>query len=282
MGFTETTQSFTTVAQRTVSGIRDTYIRCGMNAIVRKFDPAVISPGSWSEIWVGVRWRVSSSVVYHTSSLFGSPVDPFSDYSTFELGLCTTSGSIFGQSGSNGIVGAQHSLGFLKSDNGSSGTTFWEMHSSQSFTMLTGGGFVTHRTTGSVELLMTDQLSARQIGLFMNTSYFTASYRSAFIMRFFTGSLGHQTMRVSYIYPNIGNSTAIRTDISASALADIMSAPNWATASIIASTLGYTNLDGSTTVAVSQSNHGYFDGVYLSWKRLYDNLEISDIAIRKV
>jgi hypothetical protein len=280
MGFFENTSSFTTVSQRIVSGITDTYVRCGTNVMVRKFDPAVIAPGSWNELWIGFRWRISSSYAYHTSSVF----DPFEENSTFECGLCNTDGVVYGQSGSLNAPINGHNVGFFKSDHASSGTTYWELHNSQSkYALASAGGCITHRVSSS---LVQQTLTTRLFGIFMNTAYFTSSYRSLFVMRAFnnlsTTAPVTNSLQFSFIYPDINNSSSY-LDISSSAiLADVMGATNWVTSSVSASNYGYLNSTEAAVVAVSQSVNGYFNGIYFSWRRLYDNMEISDVVVRKI
>lgn len=283
MSFFETTSSFTTVAQRVVNTIQDNYVRCGMNVMVRKFDPAVVTSSLWNELWIGLRWRISSSYAYQSQSFLGTAIDPFGEFSTFEFGLCNTTGSVHGQ---HGQIDAshQHSIGYRKCAQSGVGTTYWELSTSGSgpYTMATGGGRIIHRVTGSLKEYNNVAATNRHVRLFVNTAYFTASYRSAFVLRIFTSSVDRNLCRASVIYPDDTNATAMRTDFSSSAmLADIMGAGTWNQATASAATYGYINSELAEDVPISQSINGYFDGMYFSWRRLYDNLEISDIVIRK-
>lgn len=287
MNFTEQTASFSTVAKRVVSGITDKYVRCGSNVMVRKFDPVVVPTGSYQELWLGFRWRISSSYNFLSGNFQNNPIDPFGEYSTMEFGLCKTAGTVWGQSGSfNASTSLQHTVGYRKTDNGSSGTSYWILSgSSNPFVMASGGGLIAQRIGGALGYFQTNFIGNRIINLFVNTNYFTASYRSVFIMRFRmgTGSFKSEAMFPSFIYPDYSNNTAISTDFTSSALlADLMEASSWASASSVATKFGYTSVDFPDAVPISQSINGFFDGIFFSWRRLFDNMEISDVVVRTI
>jgi hypothetical protein len=252
--------------------------------MVRKIDTSQFDMSSWNELWIGFRWRISSSYDYVTHSVAGTPIDPFGSYSDFEFGLCRTDGLVYGQSGSSIDLSNQHTFGMRKSDTGASGTTYWEMRTSGStpYTMVTGGGYMIQRATGSS--VTAGLLShGRWMTTFINTSYFTASYRSAFVLRIMTSSLNPNRLDVSYCFPNYTNAVAMQTDFSSSAmLADFMVAPTWADLTVSASLRGYNVVNPVMPMTISQSLFGYFDGIFFTWRRLYDNLEISDVVVRRI
>lgn len=288
MHFSDTTQSFTLIGERSTQGINDRYARCGANVMVRKFDESVVPSGSWTEIWIGFRWRISSSINWATSSQGGTVINPMTEYIVNEFGLCNTNGPVWGQSASISDFSQQHSVGFIVSDHGSSGTAYWELRQSSSYVMASAGGYTKYRRAGVESDYNTGTLPIRQMSLFTNTAFFTASYRSLMVMRCYLDGVGSTPdgMRFSYIYPSTyaGVVTpAASIDFSSSVvLADIMGASNWTNATVSASAFNYTNYDAAIVVPVSQSTYGYFNGIFFSWKRLFDNLEISDIVIRKI
>lgn len=269
----EFSTSFSTVNQRVVSGTPDKYVRCGSNIMVRQFNPALVPLGSWNELWLGVRWRISSSYGFFSTNSY----DPFSSATTFEMGICNTTGSVFGQYGYTASLN-QHSLGYFRAaQSGEADTDGWATTTSSSFyTMASGGGATYYRVSGSASLLKDEGSSA--VNLFINTAFFTASYSSIFVIRY--QRVGTSSINVSYLHPNVNNSSSISTNFTSSTImASIMEASSWNNAVAILAPFGYLSTTGSN-YAVSESIHGNFNGAYLSWRMLYDNLELNDIVVR--
>lgn len=283
MQFADNTSSYTIIDKRT-DGQTDNYARLGQSIMVRKFDPAVVQPGNWTELWIGVRWHVSSSTYWMTSSFEGNPIDPLTEYSTFEIGLCNTAGPVWGQ---GGMIDAsnQNTVGFRKSDFGLSGTTWWEMRTTGSGnnqqTLATGGGYTAQRITGS--LLVYDV--RRDFAISMNTGFYAGNNRSICIFRFFSpsGSV-NDYLYMNILYPDKDKVKGYNDISSSTILADIMNSPSWAAAVTTASAIGYTTIipPRPSMIPISQSRWGYLDGMFISWKRLYDSLDISDVVLKVI
>lgn len=280
MSFFETTSSFAETDLRIVSNVRDTYVRLGTCVLTRQFDPNTIVTGSWNELWLGFRLRLSSSYDYISQSAAGTAINPIVGDSDFEFGFCKTAGSIYGESSASNLS-LQHTFGLHKGDLGGN-NTFWQLTTSGSgpYTMATCGVYASHRRSGSVTT-SGNLPASKAFRTFVNTSYFSASYRSIIVLKITTGSAGPDSFQMSVLYPNSSNSSSISTDISQSVLADIMGASTWAKATSTGSLYGYISADDGTNFTISQSSNGYFDGIYFSWRRLYDNIEISDVVVRK-
>lgn len=76
------------------------YFQFGNASIKRRFSSAIMpNSASWNEIWIGLRW----SIGFRTGSngpWSGSGEDVFNSSMRFAAGICVTSQSVFGDSGS--------------------------------------------------------------------------------------------------------------------------------------------------------------------------------------
>jgi hypothetical protein len=256
------------------SGSLNRYLQMGDSCMVRKFDPTLITSGSWKELWLGFKWRINLGYVWDTV------VDPINDSGRLMFGVCDTTGYVYGQSGS--FVGSntqlKHYVGF---EYGISRAMDWSIGHSGSYYYMYIHSQPILWATGSRIL---GPLSTANTTVVISANSLTEPIDSLCIFRIYTGSIGTDgvnkwnmsvmaplTSSMYYNYPN-------------SWLGELLKQPSWnqLTASLPVSYSVYTPLVSTNNLPINQSVNGYFDGIFMAWNSRYNLLTVSDVAVRAI
>ena len=203
----------------------------------------------------------------------------------FEYGLCNTTGSVYGQSGSVD-TSDQFAIGISTGDWSFSAGLNWQLYDDVDNNRTAIGRNITSliRRTGSFDYNYPG--TSYELSTFCNSYIDTSSYRTTNIVRFFTGSnLGDATanperMSMTMLWVDAAT-TPTYNDVSASSqLASLLTASTWSELVTAANTLGYS--ENYLTSFDSHSVVPSIDGVYFSWYRMFDNLDLSDVVLRRV
>ena len=101
------------------SDLTDRFMQCQSGVAVRKFDDTLWPSGSWHEVWIAFALRLN--LLYPWRSPNSDYVDPGSGQ--FMIGLCVTSGSVFGENSGSRPITNQHLLGMYFYNNSSNPPT---------------------------------------------------------------------------------------------------------------------------------------------------------------
>ena len=267
------------IQQRNTGSITDKYLRLGQNIMMRKFDQNLVPTGSWYELWLGFRWRLdlvhtwsgsvsSSLLMTNGNTTPANPSVPFNEKAPFSIGICNTSGEVWGGTSIQNFSSISHSFGISPC----LGNSLFGGLNLTGSTVQFGSPFkLTSVIAGNIS--SSNASSTEQF-----TIPCTPDQRNLYVIRFITGS-SPGTWNAHIIHPGINSNPddIIRQE----KVADFFTASNW---NHLTSSLGskYTVFSSFTDVSSDQATHGYFDGIYLTWVPYYDCLEISDIIVRTI
>jgi hypothetical protein len=240
--------------------------------MVRKFDPTLVTSGSWKELWIGFKWRINWGYTWDTI------VNPILNSGRFMFGVCDTTGYVYGQSGSfvESNTQLKHYAGF---EYGISRVMDWSLGHSGSYYYMYIHNTPILVATGSMKL---GEVSTDNTRVVISANSLTEPIDSLCIFRIYTGSAGTTgvnswnmsvvsplTNSMHYNYPN-------------SWLAEMLKQPSWnaLTGSLPASYSYYT--PAGTSLPINQVVNGYFDGIFMAWNRRFDLLTISDVVVRAI
>lgn len=256
----------TEIISKSLSGPQDQALKMGSAVMKRKWNTSWWPTGSFVEAWLGFRIRVNPAYYYSSSAL----VDEWYYSGTrFAAGFCDTSGYVYGQTGSG--IFPKHTLAGIIPVQGSD---VWPRDST--------GSYAYGNLSSNLEDIA-DGTSSLAVGISGNTLTFDSRIRNLYILRF-TGLTG------SSITPDWGTSSlsilSANTSIfgqsfdytSSAFIAEMMNQSNWT--SLVNKFPLYTQQASSNILHISQPTYGYFDGIFFSWNKSYDFLEISDVVVR--
>jgi len=283
--YSQYSQSIQNIEYRNDGTSTDKYLRIGQTILVRKFDPAVIDPLTWNELWIGLRWRFDTEYDWKMQS--GSD-KATNDPGQFYIGPCVTSGVVYGEPAT---ASYGHFLA-LALDNLDVSTATTEM---------------TYIYTASIDYSQSAMIgnSCILIAYENGTRIGGNSKKSALVVN--RGDAAHADRGISiYRFINTNSSWSFSAIMmagsqskdcfadktSSAILGELFKIPTWEllTASVNNSSIwGASNsyiarvYNSTGDLAISRrSIYGYFDGIFLSYNNYYDNYNISDIIVKAI
>jgi len=271
------TSSITSVNTRTVNSIDDTYLKCGQSVLVRKFNDSLFPSGSWNEVWIGFRWRITTAWNWNRVNSNGFP----NDFTRFLAGVCRTDGFVFGQTGSvSSSAQPQHYAAVGFSAQNQFGENTWSMQQTQSIGSSITESYIQNRFT--IRVMVTGSHSSSQLD---GTGFvekipvtpYPQGSRNMFIVRMRTGSVVPDLWTFQCLAPQTADSIS---DVSSSVyLASTMNFSTWEAAAGFLISRGYAS-SSVNSLPLSRSSNGYFDGAFISWPRYYETLDVSDFVMK--
>lgn len=268
-----------TVGTQTVGYVTEKGVLAGDTLMVRKFDQTAIASGSFSEIWIGIRWTFNPMYIWSGSNV---PDNTYDYQDRFFIGLCDTKKGVFGQSGSNG---------FSSSMMGQSLMVYSRAGTSITQNSLTGASTGSFNVTGSVYYYPgntnTNTLSENTGSVIKssNSQATTYQYRSftnppkAAISIFCFAASSSNLWGAGVIHQNTLSASLV--EHTTSSLVDMMSTSSWANIALPAGYVKSAPNDAPYGLSVPV-DMTHVDGMFiLLTTGRYTRYNILDVLVRK-
>ena len=249
--------ALSTCSSQSFNGEYDQYVNVAGCTMLRTIDPSILT--SWTEIWLGIRYRVGSLITKTDLTPYSLPVGSTTSYMHFHLGLqsgLTTSPKKDASS-------LPHFIGMKGWLEATSPQVLNESAGGNLY--LEDGIFPTHIKSG-----------VESNGSSLQYNYHNVDeFRGVKILRFIKGS---PNWTIKVLHTNSTTDIATDKDFTVTDLNDqFLTFTTWADVVSYFSTYGYKESNLYSSVAIDEGTYGSLNVISFGWDPRYWPLKCSDI-----